>query len=314
MRVLITGGAGCLGANMIDHLLPREDVQTLVIDNFATGHRASLPDGHPRLEIVEGSIVDNALVEQVFDHFKPTHVLHAAAAYKDPDDWEEDAASNVTGSIHVARAAEKAKVKRLVNFQTALTFGRPDRVPIPNDAPSRPFTSYGISKTAGEQIMLMADLNVVSLRLGNVTGPRLAIGPIPTFYKRLKEGKSCFCSDTVRDFLDMSDFIALLDKVMDENASQGVFNVSTGEGKSIKDVFDAVVDYLGIELAEEPPIVPPGDDDVPAVVLDPSRTEEAFGWKAKVGFKDTIDNMLDWYDKHGITAVYAHLKAPKLDK
>ena len=54
---------------------------------------------------------------------------------------------------------------------------------------------------------------VVSLRLANVTGPRLAIGPIPTFYKRLKEGKGCFCSDTIRDFLDMSDFLALMDKV-----------------------------------------------------------------------------------------------------
>lgn len=311
MRLLITGGAGCLGANIIDEYLPRDGVEIFVIDNFATGHRGSLPVGTPGLTVVEGSITDKALVERCFEEFKPTHVIHSAAAYKDPDDWEEDHATNVMGTIHVVRAAEKAGVKRFVNFQTSLTFGRPDTVPIPNDAPSKPFTSYGISKTAGEEIVLMSSLNAVSLRLSNITGPRLAIGPIPTFYQRLKAGKSCFCSDTKRDFMDMSDFMAFLDIAIREDAPQGVFNVGTGESATIKDVFDAAVDYLGVELEEEVPIVPPGEDDVPAVVLDPSETEKAFNWKAEVSFEHTMRRMFEWYDKHGITAVYAHLKPPE---
>lgn len=311
MRLLITGGAGCLGANIIDEYLPRDGVEIFVIDNFATGHRGSLPVGSPGLTVVEGSITDKALVERCLEEFKPTHVIHSAAAYKDPDDWEEDHATNVMGTIHVVRAAEKAGVKRFVNFQTSLTFGRPATVPIPNDAPSKPFTSYGISKTAGEEIVMMSSLNAVSLRLSNITGPRLAIGPIPTFYQRLKAGKSCFCSDTQRDFMDMSDFMAFLDIAIRDDAPQGVFNVGTGEAASIKDVFDAAVDYLGIELEEDVPIVPPGEDDVPAVVLDASHTEKAFNWKARVSFEDTMRNMFKWYDEHGITAVYAHLKAPE---
>jgi nucleoside-diphosphate-sugar epimerase len=91
----------------------------------------------------------------------------------------------------------------------------------------------------------------------------------------------------------------------------GVFNVSTGEGHSIKDVFDEVVAYLGVKLAEPVPVVPPGADDVPAVVLDPSRTGPAFGWKAAVGFRDTILRQLEWYDRHGVSDVYSHLAAPK---
>ncbi len=102
-------------------------------------------------------------------------------------------------------------MERLVNFQTALCYGRPDATPIPVTAPTRPFTSYGVSKTAGEHYVLMSGLNAVSLRLGNITGPRLSIGPIPTFYTRLKAGKGCFCSDTTRDFLDMEDFFSFLD-------------------------------------------------------------------------------------------------------
>lgn len=313
MRILITGGAGCLGSNLIERYLP-QGYEILVIDNFATGAREVVPEGLDGLSVVEGSIVDGALVSQCFSDFKPTHVIHSAAAYKDPDDWDEDAATNVTGSINVARAAEACGARRIINFQTALTYGRPDRVPIPEDAPSRPFTSYGISKTAGEEFMMMGSVPTVSLRLANITGPRLAIGPIPTFYTRLKEGKSCFCSDTKRDFLDMEDFFGVMDVVMQDDAPTGIFNVSTGEGKSIKDVFDAVVAYLGVEPDGEVPIVPPGDDDVPEVVLDATKAERKLGWKSKVGFEETINRMLAWYDAHGVSAVYSHLKAPEVAK
>ncbi len=310
MRILLTGGAGSLGANVIDYMLPRDGVEFLVVDNFATGHKGSLPEGHDRLKVVEGSIADAELVDRCFDEFEPTHVIHSAASYKDPDDWTEDAMTNVIGSINVANASKRVGVKRLVNFQTALTFGRPETVPIPNDAPSRPFTSYGVSKTAGEQVMLGSGVNTVTLRLANVTGPRLAIGPIPTFYTRLKAGKSCFCSETVRDFMHMDDFISIMDRALQPEGPQGVFNVSTGEGKSIKDVFDQVVAYLDVELSEDVPIVPVGDDDVAAVVLDPSETERAFDWKATVSFEETIRRMLAWYDEHGVTAIYSHVRAP----
>lgn len=309
MRVLITGGAGCLGANILDHWQGRGH-EYLVVDNFATSAREAL-DGIANVELVEGDISDRKLVDELFDRFKPDLVLHSAAAYKDPDDWTTDLAVNGQGAINVIDAAKRTGVERLVNFQTALCYGRPDKTPIPISAPTRPFTSYGVSKTAGESYMLSSGLNAVSLRLGNITGPRLSIGPIPTFYTRLKDGKSCFCSDTTRDFLDMEDFLALLDLAIAEDAPQGVFNVSTGKGNTIKDVFDEVVKYLDIKLDSDVPIVPPGDDDVPVVVLDPSETERAFGWKAKVSFEESMRRMLAWYDEYGVKAVYSHVKKPE---
>ncbi len=183
-------------------------------------------------------------------------------------------------------------------------------MPIPVDHPERPFTSYGISKTAGERYLLSSGLPMVSLRLANVTGPRLAIGPIPTFYQRLKAGKSCFCSDTRRDFLDMEDFLSVMETVIQPDAPSGVYNISTGESRSIKEVFDAVAKYLQL-TPEEPPIVPPGEDDVPEVVLDPAVTESTLGWRARVSFEETIRRMLAWYDAHGVSAIHSHLAAPK---
>jgi len=307
MRILITGGAGCLGSNLIEHFVPAGH-EILVIDNFATGKREVLPE-MSGLTVVEGHIADRQLLMKSFSEFAPTHVIHSAAAYKDPLDWEEDTRTNVMGSILVGKACREFGVKRLINFQTALCYGRPSMVPIPVFHHVAPFTSYGISKTAGEQYLLQSGVSVVSLRLANICGPRLAIGPIPTFYKRLKAGQGCFCSDTVRDFLDMSDFLSLIDLLLDSEHT-GTFNVSTGEGKTIHEVFLAVCDYLNINPPEVP-IVPAAEDDVPRVVLDPSETTKVLGWKAKKGFIETLRSQLAWYDAHGVNDVFSHLKESK---
>ena len=309
MRVLITGGAGCLGASLVERFIPAGH-EVLVIDNFATGKREVLPEVEG-LRVVEGTIADRQLVDACFDEFVPTHVIHSAAAYKEPDDWAEDAVTNVDGTVNVVKAAERHAVRRLVYFQTALCYGRPDIVPIPVDHPLRPMTSYGVSKTAGEGYVAMSAVPWVSLRLANVTGPRLAIGPIPTFYKRLKAGQKCFCTESVRDFLDMEDFLGVMDRVLEDDAPSGVFNISTGEGHSIQEIFDLVVEHLGITLEEPVPVVPPGDDDVPAVVLDATLTGRDLGWQAKIGFRETIERMLAWYDAHGVTDVFSHLKPGK---
>jgi UDP-glucose 4-epimerase len=307
VRLLITGGAGCLGATLVETHIGRGH-EVLAIDNFATGKRELVPEV-PGLTVVEGTIADSDLVDRAFADFAPTHVVHGAAAYKDPADWREDARTNVEGTINVVAAAQRYGITRLVNLQTALCYGRPSLVPIPVHHPLAPFTSYGISKTAGEAYVLLSEVPAVSLRLANVTGPRLSIGPIPTFYKRLRAGQACFCSDTIRDFLDMDDFVALMDLVL-EGAVSGVFNVSTGEGHSIKEVFDIVADHVGARLDQPVPIVPPGADDVPAVVLDPAETIRQLGWQPRYGFEETVRRVLTWYDKHGVTDIYSHLAAP----
>ena len=297
-----------MGSNLIEHLYSSGHV-ICAIDNFATGKKEVIPE-QDRLKVIEGSVADKILVDDVFKDFQPNYVIHSAAAYKDPMDWAEDSRTNIIGSVNVAKAALDNGVQRLINFQTALCYGRPTSIPIPVEHPTQPFTSYGISKTAGEAYLMNSELPTISLRLANICGPRLAIGPIPTFYKRLKEGQDCFCSESVRDFLDMSDFLNFIDIALAPDAPTGVYNVSTGVGHSIHDVFKAVSSYLGID-APDVPIAPVGDDDIPEVVLDPNQTQKAFNWTAKVGFQDTISNQLKWYDEYGINDIYSHLSTPK---
>lgn len=308
MRLLVTGGAGSLGSSLVENIGNRYE-SILVVDNFATGKpEALLP--RDNMTVINGTIEDAALVDRLFGEFLPTHVVHSAASYKDPNDWVADASVNMIGTINVVRASERTGVRRFVNFQTALCFGRPSSVPIPADHPTRPFTSYGVSKTAGEAVVQASGLDWVSLRIANVTGPRLAIGPIPAFYKRLKADKPCSVSTTVRDFLDMSDFLSLLDLVL-TSEGRGTYNVSTGEGHTIQEVFEVVARHLGMTGVKPAAVNPPGEDDVATVVLDPSETKRVFGWTAKVGFEETVLRMLRWYDEYGVTDVYSHLQGQR---
>ena len=207
MKVLITGGAGFIGSHLADRLLA-EGHQVLAIDNFATGRRDNLAT-HPHVTLVEGTIADQALVEKTFGSFGPEVVVHAAASYKNPDNWVEDVRTNVLGTVLVVKASQTAKVKRLIYFQTALCYGlHPLEQPITLNHPIRSLgSSYAISKTGGEQYMDLGGLDYISFRLANAYGPRNLSGPLPTFYQRLTTGKPCFVMDTRRDFVYISDLV-----------------------------------------------------------------------------------------------------------
>lgn len=307
MRILITGGGGCLGSNLIEHWAGHD---ILAIDNFATGHRDVVARPAPALRTIEGTIADRTLVDRAFAEFRPTHVVHAAASYKNPDDWREDVVSNILGTVNVVDAARRAGVVRFVNLQTALCYGRPERIPIPIDHPCRPVTSYAISKTAGENYVALSNLAYASVRLASVIGPRLAIGAIPTFYSRLKSRAPVFCTTAVRDYLDMADFITFMDEAMAPDAPTGLFNLSPGVGHSIKDVLAAVAAAVGVPLPDPLDVRPIGSDDVETVVLDPARTYEAFAWRPRVPFEEAIARTVRWYDQHGTVTIHSHLAVP----
>jgi nucleoside-diphosphate-sugar epimerase len=108
----------------------------------------------------------------------------------------------------------------------------------------------------------------------------------------------------------MEDFLDILDIALEKEIPTGAYNVSTGIGSSIKDVFDEVVAHLSIK-SPEVPIVDVGDDDVKEVVLDPRHTEKIFNWRARYDFKKTIKRQLDWYDLNGVTDIYSHLSSSR---
>ncbi|MAI88638.1 MAG: nucleotide sugar epimerase [Candidatus Marinimicrobia bacterium] len=305
-RIFITGGAGCLGSNLFEKYI-LEGHEICLIDNFITGKKEVVPK-LDNLKLIEGSISDFDLLKSSIENFKPEYIIHSAASYKDPKNFAEDVRTNIKGTINLIEISLLNNIKKIINFQTSLCYGKPKELPIPINHSVDPFTSYGITKTAGENFLFLSELPVISLRLANICGPRLAIGPIPTFYKRLKNNQKCFCSDTVRDFLDIKDFFDLMDIVLFQDVPIGKYNISSGNGHSIKEIFKIVCEYLNLKNMDVP-IMPVGEDDVKEVVLDPSETEKKLGWKSKISFNDTIKNQLSWYDNYGISEIFSHLKS-----
>ena len=313
MKILITGGAGFIGSHIAERLLSQGD-EVLVIDNYATGRRDNLKP-QDRLTVIEGTIADADLVKKAFADFRPDKVVHAAASYKDPESWEEDVLTNALGTVNVVRGAQQAEVERFAYFQTALCYGlTPLEQPITLTHPlfsgkSEGGSSYAISKTGGEQYIELSGLDFQSFRLANAYGPRNLSGPLPTFYHRLTNDKPCFVMDTRRDFIFVEDLVDVVMGSLAGKGERGYYHIATGSDYSIKELFDATLKALDITLEEPVEVRERGADDVYTILIDPSKTQEHFGWKASTPLEQGIQKAIDYYKEFGITQTYTHLKA-----
>lgn len=289
MKVLITGAAGFIGSHIADAL---EGHQVTGIDNLSTGRRDNWPG-----DLIIGDIVDS------LPDAEPDVIYHCAASYRDRDDWEGDARTNVLGTINVVRLAQRTGAK-IVYMQTSLCYGPNPESPVKRTSRLDPHGSYAITKTAAEQFIADSGAPYVSLRLANMYGPRNLSGPVPTFYKRLSAGEPCTVVDSRRDFVFVADLVRLA--LQCATAGSGVYHASTGSDHSIADLYRAVVDAMGIEAAE-PAVVARGGDDAATLLIDPSETERHFGWRAVTPLRQGIRAAVDWYAEHGVTETYTHL-------
>ena len=308
MKIFITGGSGFIGSHLVDRLLERGD-EVLIVDNFETGRRDNLKS-HPKLVIIEDTICNEKRMHELMQSFKPDLVVHTAASYKDPSNWVEDTKTNATGTAIICQAMEKAGIKRIIYFQTALCYGlRPLEQPITLEHPILPRgSSYAISKTAGEDYVHMSGLDYVTFRLANAYGPRTISGPLPTFYKRLTTKQKCFVMDTRRDFIYIDDMVDCIMYAID-GRGHGTYHISSGGDFSIQELFDATTTALDIDITVE--VKPRQPDDVYSILLDPSRTEKEFGWKTKVNLINGVQQTIDYYKEYGIEETFTHLKEVK---
>ncbi|OGP90886.1 MAG: nucleotide sugar epimerase [Deltaproteobacteria bacterium RBG_16_47_11] len=311
MKILVTGGAGFIGSHLVDRLIEKGE-HVLVIDNYATGRKDNLTP-HKNLNIVEGTIADESLLNRIFEEFQPNQVVHAAASYKDPNNWAEDSRTNVLGTANVVQAAERVKVQRLIYFQTALCYGlHPLEQPITVTHPIRPEgSSYAISKTAGEQYIQLSNQDFISFRLANAYGPRNLSGPLPTFYHRLTNQKPCFVMDTRRDFIFIHDLVEVVLMALEGRGEKGIYHVSSGTDHSIKDLFDATIHALKISPVPRVEVWPGGPDDVYTILLDPAKTHQDFRWEVKTPLDVGVMRAVEWYQQREISQTYTHLRMEK---
>jgi UDP-glucose 4-epimerase len=294
MRTLVTGGAGFIGSNVVDALVERGD-QVTVVDDVSTGKRENLEPAMERDAEAVGAATARARPEVVFHLAAQIDVRRSVA------DPAHDSRINVEGTVNVLRAAQAVGVRRVVNTSTGgAIYGEGRVIPAPEDHPVAPEAPYGLSKFCAEQycelFTRLHGLSTVSLRYGNVYGPRQdplgEAGVIAIFCGKLIEGgRPTIFGDGLqtRDYVFVGDVVESNLAAAESDAS-GAFNVGRGVQTTVLDivaVLDAQTD--GPFEAEHAPQRP---GEVRHIALDASRAKSELGWEARVGLEEGLARTL----------------------
>jgi UDP-glucose 4-epimerase len=303
MKTLVTGGAGFIGSNLVDALIDRGDDVTAV-DDLSTGRESNLePALGGGARLVELDIRDAEAVAECVEQAAPEVIFHLAAQIdvrKSVADPANDARINVEGTINLLRAATRAGVSRFVNTSTGgAIYGEGQILPAPEDHPVAPEAPYGLSKFCAENysevFTRLHGLSTVSLRYGNVYGPRQdplgEAGVIAIFCGKLLEGeRPTIFGDgkQTRDYVFVGDVVRAN---LDAAGSQagGAFNIGRGEPASVLDIVAALARHEPGFEAEHAPARP---GEVQHIYLDCSRAQTEFGWRAEVGLEEGLERTL----------------------
>ena len=292
MRVVVTGGAGFIGSNLVDALVARGDEVT-VVDNLATGKRENLNEAARFLE-QDIRALDDLDAEVVF------HLAAQADVNTSMQRPTYDAEVNVVGTVRVLEAARAAGAKVVFSSTGGAIYGDVER-PAPEGTPRLPVSPYGIAKLAAEEYLggwnRIHGTRHVVLRFANVYGPRqdsgLEGGVVAIFIERLAAGEPTAIfgdGEQTRDFVYVGDVVDAL--LAAAGRDGGVFNVGTGEETSVDRLHELCRRVSGVD---EPPRYEEARlGDARRSVLDVSLAERELGWRPRVSLEDGLRRTWEW--------------------
>ena len=321
--ILVSGGAGYIGSHTV-RILVEQGYRPVVLDSLVTGHRQSVSLEVP---FYEGDIADADLVRKVVEREHVSAVIHFAArslvgeSVEKPDLYFEE---NTAKTNRFATSLIESGVKRIIFSSTAATYGIPEEVPIPENAPTLPINPYGLSKLMIEQSFAWLDkaygLKWIALRYFNAAGAALdgSLGEdhipethlIPLILKTAlgqREVIKVFGTDySTPDGTCLRDYIHVLDlakahilalKGLESGMESGVYNVGTGSGYSVKEVIETARKITGrtIPVLETPRR--PGDPD--QLVAKVEKIKTLLGWTPEhSSIEQIIKSAWTWHLNH----------------
>jgi UDP-glucose 4-epimerase len=306
-RVLVTGGGGFIGSNLVRALLDAgHDVR--VLDNFSTGNRANLND--LGIEVVEGELrsyerVHNAVrgVEVVF------HLGALGSVPRSVQDPLTSSAVNIEGTLNVLLAARDEGVRRVVYSSSSSVYGTRRELPVTEDQPPDPLSPYGVAKLAAERYCVSfsrvyESFEAVVVRYFNVFGPRQSplsqyAAVIPLFITAIHSGRPIRIDGDGgqrRDFTYVSNVVEGTMLAADADAVSGrIFNVAASSPVSVNDVADTIGRILGQEVTKTH--APPRAGDIRDSWADITAARDALAWEPSVGLEEglqrTIESLVD---------------------
>ena len=323
MSVLICGGAGYIGSHNVRAFTAHgEDV--IVIDNLATGHRASLPGN---IKFYEGDIRDGAILDKIFTENNIEAVIHFCAFSLVGESVEKPLKyfnNNVGGMISLLEAMQRNNITRIIFSSTAATYGEPDKIPILETDPTCPTNPYGESKLIMEKMIKWAgkqhNIQYAALRYFNVAGAwhdgsigedhRYETHLIPLILQVPLGKRKCitvYGSDyptkdgtCIRDYVHVEDLAQahiLALEYLRNGGESSIFNLGSGDGYSVMEMINAARTVTGHEIPLETGSRRAGD---PArLVADSTKAHEILGWQPEfTDMKDIIASAWKWHKSH----------------
>jgi UDP-glucose 4-epimerase len=297
MRVLVTGGAGFIGSNLVDRLV-RDGHEVTVLDDLSSGRNRN-PEA--RLHVMD---VRDPAIGPVIEGLRPEVVCHLAAQIsvrKSVADPALDARLNVEGTVNVLEAARRAGTRKVVYASSVAVYGRPRVIPVPADAATDARSPYAASKLSGE-IYLSAyrglhGLEYTTLVLSNVYGPRQSpegeAGVVSIFTDALLSGRRTVVygdGSQTRDYVFVDDVVDGLTRACGHEGDGRRFNLGTGVQTTDRRLHTLVAAAAGVP--DEPAFEPPRLGDLPAMAVDPAPAFEGLGWRPAhdlaAGLKATV--------------------------
>ena len=307
MRILVTGGAGFIGSNVVDGYLA-DGHEVAVFDNLSTGRREFVD---PRATLFVGDLADAGDVERCVAAFRPEVVSHHAAqidvrhSVADP---VNDARTNVLGSLGLLQSCTRHGVRKFLYASTGgALYGEGRTLPATEDHPINPESPYGVSKHTVEHYLylwrLLHGLDYTVLRYPNVFGPRQnphgEAGVNAIFIGLMLHGQRpriFGTGDQVRDYVFVGDIVAA-NLLALGRAGGEMLNIGTGVGTSVNDIVRAINEVLGTRIEPIHEAARPGE--VQRIYLDASRARASLGWTPTVTFLEGLRRTIDWHRTTG---------------
>jgi UDP-glucose 4-epimerase len=302
VKALVTGGAGFIGSHLVDALVAGGHATT-VVDNLVRGSRERVP---PSAEFLELGVEDDGLGPAIegggFDViFHLAAQIDVRVSMRDP---LADARANVLGTVNLLRAASAANVARVVFASSGgAVYGDTDVLPTPEDHRLAPESAYGAAKVSGElygdMFRRLAGMEFVSLRYGNVYGPRQdphgEAGVVAIFASRLLRGEDAVINGDgrqVRDYVYVDDVVSANLAAIQPEVS-GAFNVGTATGTDVNDLYQLLAGACGStrRAVHGPP--KPGEQRRSILTVDRARSE--LGWAPSVDLAEGLRRTVDFF-------------------
>jgi UDP-glucose 4-epimerase len=299
VRVLVTGGGGFIGSNLVRALLERGD-DVRVLDNYSTGNRANLADLAAEVEVVEGELRSYERVHAATRGMEV--VFHQGALPSVPRSVQDPlttAAVNTEGTLNVLLAARDEGIRRVVAASSSSVYGNSDELPRVETQNPDPISPYGVSKLGAERYCVsfsrVYGLETVALRYFNVFGPNQDpssqyAAVVPRFITAIADGRPVPIygdGNQKRDFTFVSNVVeANLLAADAEEVSGTIVNVATGRATSVHELADTIGSILGRPVERE--LQPARTGDIRDSYAGVARARELLGWEARVGLEDGL--------------------------